>query len=503
MSTTITTRQREDMAQKMYDILLGQKNDPSQTSGFGPYAHGNTGLFSTPGVDQAVFSAILQPQPGLADSLRALPAGTSAPEDYGGFEVPLFTTITGVTEGASESRNNQRATPCGDPPLAGLVKACVQTAPYGLFSGRIALDIRKVGRMTNYAEPTDLRVLNGGIPADRQVPSQLFGGMGPGFFTELGKKMFEAGVSFRRYVNSIVYDASPSNNNAGLGYKEYVGVDLLANTGKVDAINGQACPRMDSIIRNFNSGKVNVATSGLVQQLDDIMRHIFFRSTRMGLGEPSIKLVMRQELFDEIVKYWPIQYYTEALTQIAAFTNGRVTFNASETAQMRDDMRQRQFLPIRGRMMQVTLDDTIAETAVGGQAGFFKSDIYILTDAVMGGSMPVMYWEAFNQANRQAVNIEAYLAGQTWTTDGGMFRWYVNHRNGCFDLIFEGEWRLIQRTPYLCARLQNVAYAPLQPLDSWDPSSSYFLNGGRTNTNEQKWYTDWSLETPVVVGRTS
>lgn len=497
MTYTITTRQKEELGAKVHEMLTGQKNDPSAVGSYGPYQHGNTGLFSTPGTDPQVFSAMLMPTGGLADDIPVMPAGTSAPEGYGGYDVPLYTIITGVTKGPMEERANQRATACGKAPEAGLVKACTQTAPYGLFSASLSMNMHKVGHLLNSGEPTNLSIVNRPPGSDFQVPDFLRG-LGPAFFTELGKKLFESGMSFRRYVNSITYDASPANN-IGDGYAEYVGVDLQVNTGKVDAIMGNLCPAVDSIIRDFGSQRVDVYGAGLVKQFDDIVRQIRYRSSRMGLGEPMITAYMRQEAFDEIVKYWPIQYYMEALAQISQYTNGRVSFNANETAVMRDDMRNNLFLPVRGARLRIVLDDTIPETVVGN--GIFSSDIYFITKSVFGGGLPTVYWEAFNQNNAQARALEALTAGQTWTSDGGVFRWYSNHRNGCIELTWEGQWRMINRTTWLDARLQNVAYAPLYHLSGdWDPDSGYFLNGGRTNTNEQKWYTDWSTTTPVVVG---
>lgn len=494
----LNTRQREVLGQKAYDLIVGQKNDPASVGSYGPYQYGNTGLFAVPGQDQRIFSAVMMPTGALTDTLPVFNGGTAAPEGFGGMDVPLFTTVTGVTKGESEVRANQRATPCGDAPLAGLVKACTQTAPYGLFSGRIRLDIHKVGHILNGGEPTDLRLMNNPAQNNAFAPS-LFAGAGTAFFTELGKKIFEAGVSYRRYLSSIIYDMTPTNNNAGGGYKEPIGVDLWINTGKVD-IYGTACPRMDSIIYNFGSALVSTASANIVHYIDQIVREITWRSRKMGMGIPTIKMRMAPDLFDEIVRYWPVQYFTEALTQISAFSNGRVTFNASETATMRDNMRNGQFLPVRGKMIPVELDESILESTAGMPAGAYKSDIYFMTERSLDGTIASWNWEYFNQANGQARAVESLLGGQTWTSDGGMFRWYMNHRNGCFELTYESEIRLLSLTPYLDARLQNVGYAPLKHLDSPYPDSGYFYNGGRTNTNEQKWYTAWSTSTPVSIG---
>ena len=48
-------------------------------------------------------------------------------------------------------------------------------------------------------------------------------------------------------------------------------------------------------------------------------------------------------------------------------------------------------------------------------------------------------------------------------------------------MLAKTEPRLLLRTPQIAARLTNLRYTPLSHERDWNPASSYFANGGRTN----------------------
>lgn len=484
----------------------GQKNDPPALTAYGNYAMGETGLFNVPGSSPRVISAVIRPLGGLASAIPVQPAGSSAPEDYGGYDVPLYQTITGVTQGDVETFSNQPNAPCDDAPNSGLLKAAVLTAPYGRYYGSFEIRMFDVGRLRNFADPIYLQNMN--LPAGSGMIPSTVNQPGSGVLTrEIDKKLYEAGVGFERLVVGQTYTANPTNNQPGGGARQFQGINLLVNTGKVDAISGQAVPRMDSIVEDFGYADISTSPSDIIRWLDSIFYRLWHRSRRMGLGVPDLRLQMREELFDVITEIIPIRYYEQAIRQIDRINdnlgavNAQMQFTSTETTNMRDDLRMRQVIPIRGRFIPVILDDTIAEAdSSGGNVppGSFESDIYVNCFSVLGG-FPTLFWEVFNQANRQAVELEGMIANQSWTTDGGVFRWFANHKNGCLKFQWYFEPRIVQLTPYLCARLQNVAYTPLHHIDSYDPASGYFLNGGRTNTVEEQFYPEYSPTTPVTI----
>ena len=94
----------EKLAQQVLQSVVTTKavsSTPNAT-----YAHGPSGLFSSPGLSQPVFSAMLLPRLGLQELLPVRPS-----RDMN----PLFGIMTGVTA----STGSEPTGVCDDPPLTG------------------------------------------------------------------------------------------------------------------------------------------------------------------------------------------------------------------------------------------------------------------------------------------------------------------------------------------------------------------------------------------------
>lgn len=508
----------QSLAKAMQDMQRGQRNDPGSLTAVGPYNHGAGGLFSTSGVDARVFSAFMLPTDGVLSVIPVANGEDDSPEGdmFGGVQQAFFTTLTGVTQGDAEDFANQPTEDCADGARTGLLKACTLISTYGRyrFSPRAPISLYRVGWARDVADPTYLQLMNQPSPQSMGLMNPFAlslpggsGGMGNVMMSEFARRFFEMRVSIARFFARRVWVASPANNSGER--REFSGLDLHVNTGnKVDAISSNICTAMNSIITNFFNGNVSTSTAAaanLVRILDSVMFRLMFVARREGLMPVEWVMVMRPEVFDEIVKIWPVAYYMEALTQISAFTNGRVVLSGKETTDFRDDMRENFYLPIRGRRISVLLDEGLAEENVTNNAGLvagqYISDIVILPLTVAGG-VRSLYWKTFNYANNQA---EAFVRAMnlgsafTFTSDGGAWRWYVNFKNGCLDLTAEISPSLRLRTPQLAAKIENVAYQPYAHLQSAFPDSAYFADGGRTNDPTiQKFYTEWSPTTPVT-----
>lgn len=487
-------------------IEQGQKNDPAANIPAGQILQQNGGLFATPGLERPVFSAMLRPMQGLADAMPVMPAGTSIQpdSDYGGYDAPLFDTITGVTAGNSEAWDAQPNAPCDDAPIGGLMKACAMTQPYARMYQGIQLRMNELGRIRNRGVPTDLSLVNQApVTGMNFLPTNTQNANNDALRSILFNRFFTAGVSFQRLFAPLVYSMTPANNKAGGGAKQSQGIDILINSGnKYDAITGTPCPAMDSDIKNFQCQIVSQAGNDIVATIDSMYSFLAWNAEQMGLAPVQWAMVMRPELFDEITKIWPIRYYQELIAALSGSSSGRLNFNVNEASAARDDYRRGQFLPLRGERIPVIRDTGIIEynvtTRAGLAAGQYCSDIYFVPFTVLGG-IPVLYWEYFDQDNAQmraAEQLGNFSA--TWTTDSGRFRWYKNERNGCIDLRFEIEFRPILRTPQLAGRVLNVGYQPLQHFRSYDPASNYFADGGRVNTPLGQLYEQYQ-STPVTL----
>jgi len=488
-------------------LQLGQKNDPAANIPAGQILQQNGGLFATPGLDKPIFSAMLRPMPGLADAIPVMPAGTSIQpdSDYGGYDAPLFDTITGVTAGNSEAWAAQPNAPCDDAPIGGLMKACALVQPYGRQYQGIQFRMNELGRIRNRGVATDLTLQNQAPVGMNFLPTGTENANNDTLRSVMTNRFFTAGVSFQRLIAPLIWTSTPANNMAGGGAKQYQGLEILVNSGnKVDAITGTPCAAMDSDIKNFQCQIVNAGGNDIVATIDSMYSYLNWNASQMGLDPVQWALVMRPELFDEITKVWPIRYYQELIAALGTTGNGRLNFNANEGIAARDDYRRGRYLPLRGEQVPVILDNTMREynvtTKAGLAAGQYCSDIYMLPFTVIGG-IPVLYWEVFDQDNmmmRAAEQLGNFSA--TWTSDSGRFRWYKNERNGCIDLRFEIEYRLILRTPQLAGRVLNVGYQPLQHFRQPLPSDPYFVNGGRVNSPFGSLYEEYnSGSTPVTL----
>lgn len=489
---------------------VGYKHDLSPAAGVAPYTHGTTGLFNTPGVDPRIFSAMMLPISGLIDALPIMPPGSSMSpgSEYGGYDTPFYDTVTGVTAGALDNfRANQPDAPCDDPPEPGLLKLCTLTAPYGRFYGKIrAVDLQRVGRLTNWGEPTGLNMVN--TPANQGgfLGATPFGdALRTNIDSNLNARLFEAAVSFRRGLANLVYTGDPLNNAAGGGYKEFQGLNMLINTGnKIDVFTSNVCTALNSTIVNFGNVLLTAGTPSIVQQIDGVYYNLEFNAIQQGLDPVEWALVMRSNLFNELTKIWSTRYYEEALVAMSTFTNGRAMLDARDATTYRDEMRNNFFLPIRGKRVRVIIDDTIAEnnsTNAALPAGRYSSDIYFVPLTVLG-SVPVTYIEPFNYNAQQINNFKNFMGLDNsiafMTSDGGRFLWWSHRTGTCLDYRWVMEFRIILRTPQLAARITNVAYQPTIHTQDWNTDSSYHTNGGRTNTPASSYYVAWT-GSPVVI----
>lgn len=482
-------------------LQIGFKHDASGTP-VGPYGHGQGGLFSQPGQDMRVFGAMLQPLPGL---LNELPVLYTDPIDggFGGYLNEFFTTITGVTA-ANDATANQPTTECGPFPAAGLMKVCTLVSPLGRYGGHVdELNLEKVGLLLNPADPTNLQLVN---RFSTGVGPALPGGYGDILTNEFTRRAFTSVHAFQLRMSRLIWSSNPVNTAASNGYKETMGLDLQINSGnKRDAYTSNLCTAMDSQIYN-NDYALITGTTDIVSRLDSMYFQLNWIARQSGLDPVEWAIVMRPELFDELSKVWPIKYYQELVASVATTNQNVARFEfGSETAVLRDEMRRvgSEFLPIRGRRVRVILDTGITEqnvTTTGRLvAGQYASDIYFVPLTVVGG-VPVLYIEPFRMDNplTEAVVREGRVLN-TWTSDGGMFRWYVLQTRNCISWDYVTMFRLVLRTPQLAGRITNVSYQPYTHLNSAYPDSNYFVNGGRTNSPVASYYAQWSGATPTVV----
>ena len=458
----------------------------------GPYVHGPGGLFGVRGLSRDIISTHTQITGSLGEQL---------PIQQSNEMIPLFPYITGFIRSDTQEKNGI----CDDPEEAGSFKTCIQTTVFGRkeFKTR-EFEINATGRVINRGEFDDLTIVNsplvnqmGGLL--QNIFPQVSGDQALKVGKEMLIRMVEVGVAYQRWFCPTVFTGNPANNSAGGGYKEFMGLDLLISTTKIDAETGASCPSLYSDIKNFGYAQVDSSTDPDIYRTLSTMMYILERKAiQQNLAPVQFAIVMRSQLFWELSRFWPQKYNTDGAT----LTNAGLDNLILENIRIRDAMRAAQYLTVNSKNYQVILDDCIMEENQSDNGAIpisgFSSDIYIVPMTARGGTLRTMYWEYFDYSK----NVLPQMQGlPTWFwSDNGVFLWTMGApKNWCLDVSSKTEPRMILRTPQLAGRLQNVVYVPLQHTDDPLPSQLYPVNGGvHTGRPSPSPYSEWNLDGPGI-----
>jgi hypothetical protein len=337
------------------------------------------------------------------------------------------------------------------------------------------LEINRLGQRVDRADPLDLQLVG-----DPLSPGGIFAGPGgqtgaPGdvLTNEVSRKFWELNVAIFRLLSRQIWTGSPANN-AG-ARREMTGLELLVNTGYVDAETGNPCGNMDSVIRNLNNARFDSEAGGtaIIANLTATYYELKRRAFRAGVAPVRTVLAMRSQMFYELTAIWPCSYLSYRC-MLGGDSANRNLIDAQDAVRFRDEMRSGNYLLIDGDRIDVLVDDGIPETETS--PGVFSSDIYFLPMSVVGGRS-VLYMEYFQFQNP---SIQDALGNMALGRIEGPWITWPRQRNLCIQWQTKIEPRMVLRTPWLAARLQNVAYAPIQHEPSPFPDEPYHVNDGKT-----------------------
>lgn len=466
-----------------YDFATGFKHDTAGNPITVGYSHGPGGNLSWPGVDQAVFHTVV----GIRGILGQLPATPSL------YTNPTYTILTGV----SDDVGGEKTDVCDDAPVAGLLQACTVTSRYGRYERATKeIEINRLGQQVDRSDPMDLTLVGSPIaqtgifttgPGGTGVPGNLLS-------QEVARKMWELSVSLHRLMSRQVWQGNPTNDSAGGGYKEMLGLDGLIRTGYVDAITGTRCYSVDADVKDFNYANIAVAGASLVNAMTYLYhtRKEFAIST--GVMPVRWVWVMRSEVFFELSALWPCAYLTYRC-DIAGVTGAAINMDAREVGALRDSMRNERFIPIDGDRIEVILDDGIAvETGITNNrvaSGCSASSIYLVPMSVTGGRQ-VTYLE-YAQYDNPAI-MDAIGRMVLAQVEGAWITW-PRQTNLCVQWQTKIEPRVVMRTPWLSGRLDNVVVCPLQYAPQPFPDNPYAFTdngGGVTQRSGPSYYQLWN-----------
>lgn len=439
-----------------------------------PLLHGANGLWSVPGMERDIISTRVIPK-GLAGAIPA--RGTNS-------DNPLFPYLTGFLPGSGANPNGI----CDEPPVAGPMKNCLQTATHGRYSFKTReIELTSLAhQQTNRAEFMDLRVINDPLLAPNfNANGIIVPNVGTANLTqELLMRFVELGIAFQNKLARQLFTGNPANNTSGGGYKEFPGLDILIGTNKKDAITGASCPSLNSLVLDFNFRRIGDTSSGadIVRTVTYMYRILRSNAEKMNLAPATWSIAMRETLFYELSAVWPCSYFTYGC-QVRDTTNQVLNLDSGDMLAMRDAMRNGSYLLIDGIQVPVVFDDAIDEdsntTSNRVTNGSFASDIYFICNTFNGGSAG-LYWEYFDYS-KIPLAVPGGQLGTFFWTDGGRYFWTMKPPvNTCVQWQAVVEPRLVLPVPHLFGRLLNVQYTPLLHTRDPFPTDPYFINGGVT-----------------------
>lgn len=454
------------------------------------YGHG-PGVF-TPPMDPNVLNAMQLPRQGLLDLLPEYPTD---------LETPLYGIISGQS---ASTDSTPPADDCGTWGSSGYTAICRQyqvLGTQGITSQPVNLN--RMGRYVDRADFHDYQLI--GNPLDNSITpdlnQQLPGAGTPNDFLnyEVAKIIRELEIEDKRRFAPDLWTANPATAADAYHTAWFRGMQLQVNTGYQDAIAGTACNIVDSTIIPFASNPAgnNVATtaqagSDLVRIIAEVVFTLEQRATEAGLDPVEWKFVMTREAFRAVTEVWPCSYLTNRCLT-ASSSNPNVVM-ASDQLAMREEMRSGRFLWVDAKQIPVIIDNTLPQTQASGAAGAgtFTSDIWYLPFTVRG-NFPVLYRTFFNYrgpgAASDAIQKFGPLMYGSSVSPNGKYLFSMDKSYDCFRMKVTSRPGLVLRTPYLAARITNVAYKTLMVTPSWNPSApSYYLNGGVSTGTGPSYY---------------
>jgi hypothetical protein len=292
------------------------------------------------------------------------------------------------------------------------------------------------------------------------------------------------GYALRLHNSQLLWTGNPINNVNNV-YQEYMGFDLVINTGKYDAYTQLDCDSIDSFLMNFaNNNPTSDGTYALTNWYRRMVLQFQRRAEGAGFDWNTAKMfvVMSPNQWDCAARV-----YACSGIDLCALSgnNTRVTASADQARARYEEYLERMAIPIYGRWYPVVLDAQISETT--GQANGICSDHYFITTEINGEELTYGQFQDFNKTYGRVRNELTALFGSDdiAITDNGRFALVRQNVGGCFDVQAYTKPRIVARAPWLSGRIQNVCCSMLQePLpDTTGTGGVYEKDGGRTRTS--------------------
>lgn len=413
----------------MGNLGSGQKADGAGLAG---PLYGAGGLFGNTEANGVLVNALVAPR-GVESILTWV--GTS--------EENKFTeTLSGVLLTGSN-----QSTACGDCRVVG-EKACTQFYPIGRFCAQTPeFQFDNIGMRAHSGVP--IRALFGNIT---DAVGNTIVAQGQPITDKFFLDSQLVGYALRFLLGDMIYNGDLANN-AG-AYKEFKGLDIIVNDGKIDALTDLRCAAADSFLMDLNSATWTAdGTTAVRAWFARMIQEFQYRAEGAGFDWDSAQLhiVMSPNMWDQVSRVFSCAGVDLCGTP-AAFT-----MNTSQDLAMSryEEYITRRALPILGKWYPVVIDNMIDETDDGTG---WVSDIYFLTTQIAGRDVLWGEYQDFNATYGDAAAEIRSLFGSDdiATTDGGRFAMIRDNSRGCFDIQGLLKPRLVGIAPWLSGRIQNA-----------------------------------------------
>lgn len=459
-------------------------NNPSASVPHGLWFRQNVaGLFTRPGAEPGMFSTLTQPDGIFLNALRGTSALTVMPE------YDIFSGVLGC-QGSNGSDF------CSDAPSAGFGKLCTTSSRFGaMWIKTHQVELNKIGGRINRAD-VDKNLINNPLvyPFMPEIVTRA-----RNINSQLGFETMALGVTTHRWLTHVIFHGvyGMQGGNAHCGFNmEFDGFDRLIRTGYLDIVSGNHCSSADSRVINWLNNLACGTLQGytLVDTMSWLMNYLQQKADAQGLTPTDWVVAMHPNLFNALVQCWPCDYNTAGCNM--RDTNSERTVTGTELTNARDMMRQGSFLPVNGANLPVWQTSAIGETVNG--AGF-SSPLYVIPLSSLG--MKTTYLEWFNQNN---ADIQEYVGADRnihyTSMNDGFWAMTDSQQRMCQEWYFAAQPRLIMRTPWLAARIENINYGAAFNLfqDSPYPGDIYHRDGGRYSEDPPYHGGDWRAIGHVV-----
>lgn len=464
-----------EMLKGQNEVLQGLLKDAAVPPDVTPL-HGQGGLWSMGGLSREIINAKIEPH-GLSKFLPLLPSVDTN---------PIFGAILGV-----ESDGSRITEPCEDAPT-GYAKGGTLTAKFGLtrFDTR-TIDLMEVGLRKHRGDFTDL-VLRGGLLGDAALSPQSIRAMSDReFFTNLvASEMLIAGINAQRELSQDLWQGT-------VAVGAFPGLDIQINTGHVDAYTNAVMPSLDSKLYDFNYNDVSGESPNIVEIMHAMEHWLYYNSVHMGFDPVQWIIVVRPELWEELINVWVCKYMTNHCADTGTAGSERIITvnNDGAAAELRNTMKNAMYLDINGRRYPVVMDTGIYQYDWDNDEnlgeGEYASSIYFVPLTVQGGGFRTTYREYVDYSAAEQM-LDMIKQGKNFWSDGGVYSWSIEDEKGwCAKLALRSQQRVILRTPHLAGKIQKVKYAPIMPIRSPYQDETYFLDGGVSMRSDETFYSVW------------